>query len=122
MNYFRCIGGNGGGGGGGDYKSVWDGVITYSNTYIDQNTGNELSAANWSSTDYLDVSGNAGLLYRAGNISTSGYGAFYDTNKVYVGACGRAGTDGSILIPSNAKYVRLSQDNSNFYGLVIIKV
>ena len=104
------------------YKNIWDGVIPHSNTYIDQNSGAELSSVNWSSTDYLDVSGNTGLLYRAGDIASSGYGAFYDENKVYIGACNRASNDGSHAIPSGAKYVRLSQADSSFYGLVVIKV
>ena len=105
MTWFKCQFGNGGGGSSsGDYTdTLWDGSVI-ANTYIDTNTGNQISYNGWSSTDYLDLQ-DADVLYRTGGMSTINYNAFYNSNKTYISGFG-AGT--AIAIPSTAKYARLS--------------
>ena len=82
--------------------------------YIDQYSGNALSANNWKYTDYVRVDGtkNGKVLIKMvdayGNptLDGSSYNAWYDANKNYVGAL--TITNNEITKPDNASYLRLS--------------
>ncbi len=79
------------------------------NTYINQNNGVQQNYGGWSSSDYIDVEGFKYIqvpypfpqnYYK--------YGAYYDKDKK------RISNTSSLVIPSNAKYVRLSTDTASF--------
>lgn len=100
--------------GGGDYTdTAWDGTLI-ANTYIDVNTGSQLSYNGWSSTDYIDIN-SAEKLYRCGSIVNVNYNAFYNSSKAYISGFGA----GSITnAPANAKYVRLSGETNQMTGKI----
>lgn len=75
---------------------------------IDYNTGALVSNTAYSATEYIDVSG-IGTLYMS---SVLVRGAFYDDSKTFICGISNNGTDTQnvieIVIPANAKYMRLS--------------
>ena len=95
-----------------------DNTALISNTYIDENNGTEVSANGWSATDFLTVRGNS-LVFLGGILGygTNIYNAFYDENKNYVSrlTLPRTADSGTpIVIPSNAKYMRISCQTTLF--------
>ena len=95
-----------------------DNTTLINNTYINENNGTEVSATGWSATDFLTVRGNS--LVFIGNILNYGtniYNAFYDENKDYVSrlTLPRIADSGTpIVIPSTAKYMRISCQTTLF--------
>ena len=81
--------------------------------YVEQATGAFLPYGGWSRTDYIDCSD---WVYVRQN-SGSAYNAFYDENKIYVGACIFTANI-NVQIPSNAKYVVFSRATAEFANLV----
>lgn len=86
------------------------------NTYINQNTGNQQGYNKWSSCDYIDVEGfNYIQVPYPFSQSNYMYGAYYDKDKR------RVSNTSSLVIPSNAKYVRLSTTTASFTNVWLFK-
>ena len=86
------------------------------NTYINENSGAQQNYRGWSSSDYIDVEG-----FKYIQVpypfpqSDYKYGAYYDKDKR------RISNTSSFVIPSNAKYVRLSTKTSTFTNIWLFK-
>lgn len=116
MAWYPVIFSNGGGGGGNYTDSLWDGTLI-PNVYIEQN-GTEVSYNGWSATDYLEIP-NVSTIYRAGQITTASYNAWYDENKTFISFFGARSID---TVPNNAKYVRYSYSTSAMTGKFFTEV
>lgn len=116
MAWFRCIGNNGGGGGGNYTDSLWDGTLI-PDVYIERN-GVETPYNGWSATDYLEIP-NVSTIYRAGNITTANYNAWYDDTKTFISYFGGGSVD---TVPNNAKYVRYSYSTGVMVGKFFTEV
>lgn len=101
------------GGGGGGYESMALNLV--SNVYID-GSGNEVAYNNWSATDYLDIGGQT-TIYIAG--TTSNYNAWYDDQKVFISQVNIGA--GVLTVPSNAKYIRISDNTSTMDNTFVFK-
>lgn len=88
------------------------------NCYIDSKSpGAEISYNGWSATDYVDVSG-ASTIKANPSFSSSGWNGFYDADKLWISAFSL--TNGNeVNIPSNAKYIRVSNNTSAMNSLVL---
>ena len=112
MGWSLCQCGNGGQGGGNYTDSIWDGSLV-ANTYIDA-SGNEISYNDWSSTDYIDVSG-VNTIYYCGNVtSDTEWNYWYDSSK---NPLSRLLLSSIITRPNNAVYVRFSKTTSEMQNL-----
>lgn len=117
MAWYPVIFNNGGGGGGNYSDALWDGTLI-SDIYIERN-GTETPYNGWSATDYLEIPNNVSTIYRAGQIGTASYNAWYDENKTFISSF----VSGSIdTVPNNAKYVRYSYATSAMTGKLFIEV
>lgn len=64
----------------------------------------------WAATDYIEIPKNL-YIESDGSEEDNNYNAFYDENKVYISSFNTKGK--YIKVPDNAKYMRLSTQNSN---------
>ena len=81
--------------------------------YISNSDGSEQSNANYSRSDYIDISKYKKLI----SIGTydGAFNAFYTSAKVFISSfVVRAGTDKVVEIPSNAVYMRVSTTTANY--------
>ena len=86
------------------------------NTYINENSGAQQNYGGWSSSDYIDVEGFKYIqVPYPFSKSNYKYGAYYDKDKR------RISNTSSFVIPSNAKYVRLSTVTSTFTNVWLFK-
>jgi hypothetical protein len=86
-------------------------------TWISNTSGNIQSYAGYTSSDYIFVDGISTLFFvylkNSVYVDAAGFfGAYYDVNKTYIK--GFAGTALGATIPSNAKYVRISNESKYF--------
>lgn len=84
-------------------------ALSYPNEdqYVKPNNGDLASATNWHATDYIDISNAAGSIFYNVSTVTGNYNAFYDEDFAFISDFGET-VYGTIAIPTNAKYVRLS--------------
>lgn len=85
--------------------------IPIANTYIDNNTGEEIPYNNWSSTPYIPIEGYSIIVALSnGRAGTIAYHHFYGTSK---NALGQGTWNGYAYVPPRgAKYVRFSNTSS----------
>ena len=80
--------------------------------YISNSDGSELNYASWSCTDYIAVNSGVVQIFMSEDLVSAGYGsrynAFYDSNHVFVSSFVFNQQTSDIVVPSNAKYMRLS--------------
>lgn len=81
--------------------------------YISNNDGSEQVNANYSRSDYIDISRFGKLI--TGAAYDSAFNAFYTSAKVFIQSfVVRAGTDQTITPPSNAVYMRVSGTTAKY--------
>lgn len=81
--------------------------------YISNNDGSEQSNANYSRSDYVDISLFGKLVVSSSY--DSAFNAFYDSGKTFISSFTvRTGTDAVITIPDNAVYMRVSASTSKY--------
>lgn len=102
---------SGEGGGNDSYKVIFPTVIP--NTYI-AISGAEASYNGWSSTDFIDLDGYAYIIFA----NNQDYWGFYNSNKKYIGRVKL--TDSKCQIPTNAKYVRISDVTASMNKTTLI--
>lgn len=93
------------------------------NSYIDTNTGDLVSYAGWTSTDYIDVSQG----YALSEIVDSTYTAFYDEQKNWIGKATTSASDATnasiifIMPKAKVKFMRISYRSSKHPIVYTIK-
>ena len=81
--------------------------------YISNNDGSEQTNANYSRSDYVDISNYGKLITNAAY--DSAFCAFYNSSKQFASAfIVRAGADKAITIPDNAVYMRVSGTTAKY--------
>lgn len=87
---------------------------------IDRNDGSVVTNSSYSYSDYIDISGYSKLITRAAQASA--FNAFYASDKSFISAFSVAnGTDQTVLIPSNAVYMRVSNSTSKYADTFVFK-
>lgn len=79
--------------------------------YIVNNSGNFVELANWAYSDFIGIERYGGNILFS-YLSTNG-GCFYDADYKYISGFGGSGTNVSIPIPSEAKYMRCNMQISD---------
>lgn len=115
--------GEAGGGGSGESIELINGYFTppiEDTGYISREDGSVVAGGSYVHSDYIDISGYSKLTTESAY--TSDFNAFYDASKVFVSAFSIAvGTDGTVAIPSNAKYMRVSTTSAKYADSNIFK-
>ena len=78
--------------------------------YIDSKTGEVIEYRNWKYTDYIKIGNEQKIIAKASNYSTSSYNAFYDSTKKFISSFTVTGK--SVNVPSNATYMRFSNNSA----------
>ena len=98
-----------------EHLNLYSGVGNTLERYVNKDTGVLTFSALFQTSDYIDVSRYTGSTL---NVSYSFSGAFYDSTKTFISGSGfgrsdAAYSDITVNVPSNAKYVRVSVNNSD---------
>lgn len=101
---------------------VLNGTVTWTTVAgerISEGTGLAITDANYSRSDYIDVSnfGQIRVIMTSGTYST--FNAFYDENKNYIWRFGIDTTAEIITVPARAHYMRISAETSSFANIQI---
>lgn len=92
---------------------------TYFNKYISDTNGALIDYKNWVSTDYIDIS-ELDILIAYSNAGTK-FCAFYDNAKIFISNFNiNEKRWKPIKIPTNAKYIRISNIDSEFNSIKIV--
>jgi len=79
------------------------------NTYINNTDGREIAYSGWDSTDYIELTGDQ--LKCVWNTSST-WNVFYDESKRYISSPTFGAGGATVIIPAQAKYVRLSNTST----------
>ena len=94
---------------------LWRATDVINNEYINGSTGATVSDSSSARTDYIEVTGGEtiSIMYFT-NWASANYAAYYDENKTYISGMGLTKNVWNVLtVPSNAKYFRLSAEQTN---------
>ena len=106
-----------------DLNKFKDGIISFDeiipNTYISNANGTEVSYNGWDSTNFIDIGDIGGFISVSEN-GSSIYNVYYDSNKTFLSSFTILSDENLYIIPTNAKYMRVSGSRT-FMSEIIIK-
>lgn len=87
-------------------KNLFDNTLKTNSRYVNKDTGELVEYSSSFATDYIEIEPNTSYYWN--DAGRTNQGAFYDSSKTYVSGI----TTKNFTTPSNAKYVRLTGENT----------